>query len=231
MSINKIELPTEGGYVVLLSGGLDSSVLAYALSRAGLTVKALTVLYGQRHAKEHLAAAAISRALGIEHVTLDLSSIRPIMSGKSALLNPDVDVPEGHYADQSMQVTVVPNRNMLLLSLGAAWSVAAALDGVAYAAHRGDHAIYPDCRPEFAEAMNAAITLCDYRPQRLLRPFVNMTKSDIASLGAVLRVPFELTWSCYVGAEVHCGKCGTCVERIEAFQHANVPDPTAYASR
>jgi 7-cyano-7-deazaguanine synthase len=147
---------------------------------------------------------------------------------KSSLMRDGVPVPEGHYEDESMKSTVVPNRNMILLSIATAWSIASGLQGVAYAAHSGDHAIYPDCRPAFADAMNEAIRLCDYSSQELVRPFVSLTKADIVRVGASLGVPFEKTWSCYNGRKLHCGKCGTCVERIEAFELAGVPDPTEY---
>ena len=127
-----------------------------------------------------------------------------------------------------MKSTVVPNRNMIMLSLAAARAIAVGADGVAYAAHSGDHAIYPDCRPEFADAVAAALRICHYTPIELERPFVDMTKADIVRLGAELGVDFSKTWSCYKGGEKHCGKCGTCVERREAFRLAGVPDPTEY---
>jgi 7-cyano-7-deazaguanine synthase len=223
-----IKLPSGKGYVVLLSGGLDSSVLAFCLTRAGLNIKALTIDYGQRHAKEQVAAKEVAAVLGIEHRIVSLGELRPILGDGSSLLNQDIAVPEGHYEDDSMKSTVVPNRNMILLSIATAWSIASSLDGVAYAAHAGDHAIYPDCRPAFADAMNEAINLCDYTSQELIRPFVFLTKADIVKLGASLGVPFEKTWSCYNGRAVHCGKCGTCTERIEAFELAGVPDATEY---
>lgn len=151
--------------------------------------------------------------------------------GGAAPFNESIAVPEGHYEDESMKSTVVPNRNMILLSIATAGSIASGLEGVAYAAHAGDHAIYPDCRPAFADAMNEAIKLCDYTSQRLVRPFVSLTKADIVKAGAALGVPFERTWSCYNGGATHCGKCGTCVERIEAFKLAGVSDPTDYQIR
>jgi 7-cyano-7-deazaguanine synthase len=227
---SSISIPKGKGYVVLLSGGLDSSVLAYWLARAGLVIKALTVDYGQRHSKEQNAAKEVAVALGIEHRILSLGELRAILGDDSSLLNEEIVVPEGHYEDESMKSTVVPNRNMILLSIATAWSIASRLDGVAYAAHAGDHAIYPDCRPVFADAMNEAIKLCDYSSQELVRPFVGVTKGDIVKLGKSLQVPFEKTWSCYNGRAAHCGRCGTCVERIEAFQLAGVSDPTEYVS-
>lgn len=127
-----------------------------------------------------------------------------------------------------MKLTVVPNRNMILLALAGAWAVSTKSEAIAYAAHAGDHAIYPDCRPEFAEAMQGALLLCDWHPVRIARPFLAMSKADLVKLGAELGVPFALTWSCYKGGDKHCGKCGTCVERREAFELAGVPDPTKY---
>jgi 7-cyano-7-deazaguanine synthase len=188
----------------------------------------LTIDYGQRHAKEQEAAKRIATGLKIGHLVLSLEALRPILGETSSLLNREIEVPEGHYEDARMKSTVVPNRNMILLSIATAWSIASHLDGVAYAAHAGDHAIYPDCRPEFANAMNESIRLCDYSSQELVRPFISLSKADIAKLGSELGVPFENTWSCYKGGQTHCGRCGTCVERIEAFQVAGVHDPTEY---
>lgn len=129
-----------------------------------------------------------------------------------------------------MKATVVPNRNMLLIATAAAWAMSLKAASVAYGAHGGDHAIYPDCRPAFADALDQAIRLADWHEVTLERPFVGMDKTAIVRRGAELGVPFALTWSCYVGGDRHCGKCGTCVERKEAFVRAGVPDPTVYAA-
>jgi len=139
-------------------------------------------------------------------------------------------VPAGHYTNETMKLTVVPNRNMIMLSVAIGWAVSGKADAVAYAAHAGDHTIYPDCRPAFIEAIRQAAALCDWHRVELLTPFVGKTKRDIVRLGAELDVPFGQTWSCYVGGEVHCGRCGTCVERREAFKSAGVDDPTVYAN-
>lgn len=146
----------------------------------------------------------------------------------SSQTSEDVPVPEGHYAEESMKATVVPNRNMVLLSLATAWAVSLKAQYVAYAAHAGDHAIYPDCRPEFFGHLGEAIRRCDWHKVEPLSPFIRMTKSQIVKEGDKLQVPFERTYSCYKGGEKHCGKCGTCVERREAFSLAGVPDPTQY---
>ena len=221
-------LPNGKSYIVSLSGGMDSSVLAFYLANAGIKIKALSIDYGQRHAKELESAAKIAKHLGIEHKIISLTALAPLLVGSSSLLAGGEAIPEGHYADESMKSTVVPNRNMLLLSIATAWSVASKFDGVAYAAHAGDHAIYPDCRPEFADAMNKAVGLCDFTPQEIVRPFIEHSKADIAALGTALGVPFADTWSCYNGRELHCRKCGTCTERVEAFELAGVADPTQY---
>ena len=148
--------------------------------------------------------------------------------GKSSLTDAETEVPEGGYREENMKSTVVPNRNMIMISVAAARAIAIGAGSVAYAAHSGDHAIYPDCRPEFADALAGALRLCHYFPIGLERPFVGMTKADIVRLGADLGVDFSKTWSCYKGGERHCGKCGTCAERKEAFRLAGIPDPTEY---
>jgi len=212
--------------VVVLSGGMDSSVLAYWSKDQGDQVVAITVLYGQRHVKELDAARVICDRLGIKHEVADLGGAAQLFAGSA--LTGTGEVPHGHYADESMKKTVVPNRNMVLLSLGIALAVREKAQRVLYGAHSGDHAIYPDCRPEYFRAMGQAAMRCDWEPIHLEAPFMDRDKAAIASLGNMLKVPFQETWSCYEGGELHCGKCGTCVERREAFQLANVSDPTMY---
>jgi len=214
--------------VLIHSGGLDSTVLLYHLLAEGHSVSALSVHYGQRHAKELARAAAIAQRMGVRHEMADLRAVAGLLAG-SSLTSPDIPVPEGHYAEENMKATVVPNRNMILLALAAGWAISQKADAVAYAAHSGDHAIYPDCRTEFADAMRHAIGLADWHKVDLLRPFVTLTKADIVRRGAQLFVPFADTWSCYKGGDLHCGRCGTCIERREAFHLAGVLDPTPYA--
>ena len=213
--------------LVVLSGGMDSTTLLFHLRAEGHAVRGLGVDYGQRHRKELERAAEICAQAEVPFEVADLRGVAALLTG-SALTDASVEVPEGHYEEASMKATVVPNRNMLLLSVALARCVALDWDGVAYAAHAGDHAIYPDCRPAFAEAMQAAAGLCDYTPRALLRPFVGWSKAQIAARGAEVGAPLGRTWSCYVGGERHCGRCGTCVERIEAFHLAGVEDPTEY---
>ncbi|MEM7790514.1 MAG: 7-cyano-7-deazaguanine synthase QueC [Verrucomicrobiota bacterium] len=213
--------------VLIYSGGLDSTVLLYHLLATGYEVQTLSVDYGQRHRCELKAAAAISSELGLQFRIADLSAVQPLLSG-SSLTTPEIKVAEGHYTEENMKTTVVPNRNMILLALATGHAISIGAESVAYAAHSGDHAIYPDCRSEFADAMAAAIKLADWNEVELARPFVELTKADIVQRGAELNVPFEKTWSCYKGGKLHCGRCGTCIERREAFDLAKVPDPTTY---
>ena len=212
--------------VLIYSGGLDSTVLMYKLLADEHEVYALGVNYGQRHLKELAAARGIAELCKVPYRVADLSALRPLLAGSSQT-DDSVQVPEGHYAEESMKATVVPNRNMIMLAVAAGYAMSIGASAVAYAAHAGDHAIYPDCRPEFADAVAGAIALADWRSVALERPFVNYTKTQVAALGKVLGVPFELTWSCYKGGTIHCGKCGTCTERREALAGF---DQTEYAA-
>ena len=215
--------------IVLLSGGLDSATLLAKLVAENRRVLALGVNYGQRHSREIEAARAIAAHYGVEYRLADLRAVSAFF-GKISLTDASVPVYEGAYNEAGMKTTVVPARNLLLVSLATSWAIAEKCDTVAYAAHGGDHAIYPDCREEFAEKLDAVVRISDWHPVRLERPFVGMSKAEIVALGARLGVPFALTWSCYNGGERHCGKCSTCVERAAAFREAGVPDPTLYAA-
>jgi 7-cyano-7-deazaguanine synthase len=216
--------------LVLLSGGMDSATaLALVLDQPVMGFKEVEVVsfnYGQRHAKELESAKAIAEHYKVNHTILDLRGAMEAFAG-SALTGGGA-VPEGHYEDQSMKKTVVPNRNMSMLSLAVGLAISKGFDQVIYGAHKGDHAIYPDCREEFYFALSRAVELCDYNPPKLRVPFITADKSSIALIGHQLKMPFELTWSCYKGGEDHCGVCGTCVERREAFKLAEIDDPTVY---
>lgn len=213
---------------VICSGGLDSVTLAYKVAAEHILAGLISFDYGQRHKKELDFAARASSALDVPHHIIDISGVGAALSGSA--LTDDIDVPEGHYAEDNMKITVVPNRNAIMLSI--AYGIASANEGEAVAAafHGGDHFIYPDCRPGFVKTFEAMQNqaLEGMRQIRLYTPFLNMTKAEIAAAGAALNVPFIDTWSCYKGGEIHCGRCGTCVERIEAFDLAGVADPTPY---
>jgi 7-cyano-7-deazaguanine synthase len=216
--------------LVLLSGGLDSTVLAAHLRAAGDRVEAVSIHYGQRHAVELDAARAVAGRLGIRHDVVDLTVLRGVLTG-SALTDDAVDVPEGHYAEANMRSTVVPNRNAIMLSVAVGVAAARGLARVATAVHAGDHPVYPDCRPEFVAAADATARAgtAGYGDVGVFAPFVTWSKADIAQWGDRIGAPLAQTWSCYVGGDVHCGRCGTCVERHEAFRLAGVADPTTYA--
>ena len=214
--------------VAIFSGGMDSSTMLYQLRAQGHEVKAIGFDYGQRHAVELKAAKAIASHAGVAYETVDLRSLGPVIAGQSSQVNLDVEVPDGHYTEESMKATVVPNRNMIMLSVAVAHAISIEFDAIAYGAHAGDHTIYPDCRTEFVDAMKTVIGLCDWKQVELLTPFVAVSKSDIAKIGGELQVPFGMTWSCYKGGTTHCGSCGTCVERREAFELAGIKDPTSY---
>lgn len=213
--------------ILIYSGGMDSTVLLYKLLKDNYAVHCLSIDYGQKHKRELKYAKSLCEKLLVEHKIIDLTSVTQLLS-KSSLIDSEQSIPEGHYEKESMKATVVPNRNMILLSLATAWAINCGASSVSYAAHSGDHAIYPDCRESFAQGMNNVMQLCDWHSVSLNRPFVDLNKTDICQLGAKLNVPYEKTWSCYQGNEIHCGRCGTCIERREAFYLAKVKDPTPY---
>lgn len=231
MTLSPETRPSATAAVVIISGGLDSTTLVYHLRALGTDVRLLSFDYGQRHGRELDFARETALDLRLCHQVVDLRPVGALLGG-SALTDPGVAVPDGHYTDESMQATVVPNRNALMLDIAVAVAVADGADAVAFGAHGGDHVIYPDCRPEFVEAFTVSARLANdgYLPAgfRVLAPFLHLAKADIVQLGAGYGVPFERTWSCYRGAARHCGRCGTCSERREAFQLAQVPDPTVY---
>ena len=219
--------------VVVVSGGLDSTTMAYSLRAQGYALVAISFDYGQRHRKELDFAEQLAADLGAPWILIDLDAagVTSFLAG-SALTDESVTVPDGHYADESMKITVVPNRNAIMLSIACALAVTRDAGAVAFGAHTGDHFIYPDCRPAFVRAYQTMLNLVveGLASIEILTPFLSMTKADIVRLGAALHVPFERTWSCYKGGALHCGTCGTCHERREAFALADVDDPTLYES-
>ncbi len=215
--------------IVICSGGLDSVSLAHRVASLHSLQRLVSFDYGQRHKKELDYAAACAARLGVPHDIIDIRTIGASLSGSA--LTDDLDVPDGHYAEETMKVTVVPNRNAIMLSIAFGVAAAQKVDAVAIAVHGGDHFIYPDCRPGFIDAFQTMQqhALEGYADVRLLAPYLNGSKADIVSDGAKHGTPFAATWSCYKGGDLHCGRCGTCVERREAFELAGVEDPTAYA--
>lgn len=213
--------------VVLLSGGMDSVTALYSTAREHDVVGALSFDYRAKHNSRELECASFhAKALHVTHITIDLAFIGDLFT--SNLLQGGGEIPEGHYEESSMKTTVVPFRNGILLSVAAGFAESRQANAIVIGAHRGDHAIYPDCRDAFIAAMASAIQRGTYAQIELLRPFISLTKGDIAQIGRGLGIDYSKTWSCYVGGTVHCGRCGTCVERKEAFANADMVDPTVY---
>ncbi len=212
--------------LLVLSGGLDSTTMLY--DYADSIALAVTFQYGSNHNKREAAFAKYHcEQLGIEHIEIDLAFMGKYF--KSSLLEGADAIPEGNYDEENMKSTVVPFRNGIMLSVAAGLAESRGLKKVMMANHSGDHTIYPDCRPEFAEAMGQAINLGTYIGVELVAPYTMLSKSDIVRRGAELGIDYTKTYSCYKGGEVHCGVCGTCRERKEAFALAGVEDKTKYS--
>jgi 7-cyano-7-deazaguanine synthase len=226
--------------VAIVSGGLDSVTLVFDLVSQNYKPHILSFNYGQRHKKELTYAAMVAKRFGLKHDIADLQTITHLISN-SALTSPKavsgdmpfyelapnkIEVPEGHYAEDNMSVTVVPNRNMIMLSIAAGVAVNNKYRSIATGVHAGDHFQYPDCRPEFIYQVSETIRTANDgfhnfgSGQAVFAPYMNLTKADIAVRAFELGVPLHMTWSCYKGGENHCGRCGTCVERLEAIAEA-----------
>lgn len=210
--------------VLVYSGGMDSTTLLYDLFYQGDDLSCIIFDYKQKHKVELEYAVKNCVAKAIPYEIVDISGVGAILKGSSQT-DESIPVPEGNYDHPSMKLTVVPNRNMILLAIAAAYGISIKADRIAYGAHAGDHCIYPDCRPEFVHAMASAFKLCDWSSLDLYAPYLNLTKGDICKIGAALNVPYEMTWTCYNGSVTPCGKCGSCTERAEAFEFAGIPDP------
>lgn len=215
--------------VVLLSGGMDSTTAFYKALGETNVLTTLSFDYGQRHKTELEYAKRLSEDQSVPNVVIDITSIGKLLQG-SALSDPSVEVPDGHYAEETMKQTIVPNRNMIMLSQAVGAAIGIGATEVWAAMHAGDHFIYPDCRPEFINHMNVLVPIATETKTVIVAPFINIMKDEIVRIGGSsgLGVPYEQTWSCYKGGNVHCGRCGTCVERQEAFHLANENDPTLY---
>jgi len=213
--------------VVLCSGGMDSVSALYWANAEHEVVAALSYNYGSKHNPREIPFAKLhADKLGIRHQIINLDFIDKLFN--SALLSSGGEIPEGHYQAENMKQTVVPFRNAIMLSIAAGWAESLEAEGLVIAAHSGDHAIYPDCREAFMKAMADTIREGTYAGIKLLRPFINLNKGAIVTVGVKHGVDFSKTYSCYKGGAIHCGKCGTCVERREAFIDAHIPDPTEY---
>ena len=230
--------------IVVVSGGLDSTTLLYHVIDKGIDVEVITFHYGQKHSIEVGYAKGTCSKLGVKQHVLTL----PTLPG-SSLTEEDVEIPKDDYSVETQRITVVPNRNMVMLSIAASYAIACGVTGIYYAAHSNDQAVYPDCTEVFVEEINEALFAGNYEHVKIRAPFIQLSKADIVEVGHRLGVPFEDTWSCYdpymivhtppmqgrtpttkVGRELlHCGTCGTCRERKMAFEIAGIEDPTVYA--
>lgn len=211
--------------IIIVSGGMDSVSLMHEFKDS--IALAVTFDYGSNHnAREIACAAENCRRLEIEHLVIPLEFMSRYF--KSSLLSGADAIPEGHYTSSNMKSTVVPFRNGIMLAIACGLAESRGLRRVMLANHSGDHAIYPDCREDFVTAMSEAMRQGTYDGIEIFAPYTNLTKAEIATRGAKAGVDFSITYSCYKGGEKHCGLCGTCVERREAFQLAGLPDPTIY---
>lgn len=211
--------------VIIVSGGMDSITMLYEY-RDRIAI-GLSFDYGSNHnAREIPFARMHCERLGIKHIVIDLGFMSRHF--RSSLLDGADAIPEGSYADDNMKSTVVPFRNGIMLSVAVGIAESNGLGFVMMANHGGDHTIYPDCRPEFVSAFDAAAAAGTYNGVRLLAPYTDLTKAGIAARGRDMGIDYSETWSCYKGGDVHCGRCGTCVERREALASAGIEDKTQY---
>tara|TARA_X000000368_G_scaffold417782_1_gene415172 strand:+ start:256 stop:909 length:654 start_codon:yes stop_codon:yes gene_type:complete len=213
--------------IVVYSGGLDSFTLLNEAIRSGKDISALSFDYGQKHSKELHCVEKFCTQESIDSKIVDISSIKELFQGSS--LTDDIDIPKGHYEDDSMKSTVVPNRNMILISLALGYAVTKGAEEVWFGAHAGDHAIYPDCRPEFVEKMDSVARIANYSPIAIKAPYITMSKTEILAIGLNMQLDYGLTWTCYEGKDLACGSCGACHERLESFAANNVIDPIKYS--
>lgn len=211
--------------VIILSGGIDSTTLLYEIMDK-YEIFALSFDYGQKHIRELAMAKATCKKLNINHKVVEFDILNEL--APSALTRKDWKIPEGHFKDENMKQTVIPNRNMVLLSLATSYAISVSAIKLFYGAHMGDHDIYPDCRKEFIDAMKHVIKICDWGVVELEAPYWNMDKIDIVNKGKKLNVDYSLTYTCYKGNEISCGKCGSCVERMEAFKKNKLEDSINY---
>jgi len=212
--------------IVVFSGGLDSTTLLHYVKSLGYEVYGISFDYNQRHKKELDYAKYWGKKLCKEFKIIDISFMKQI-ADNSSLLN-DKEIPHDHYTNENQKITVVPNRNMIMLSIAVAWAENIKAEKVFFGPHANDYTIYPDCRPDFVDAINKASKLATYNHIKIEAPFVDIQKWQIVSLGTKLGIDYSKTWSCYEGKEKHCGKCSACQERKETFKILGIKDPTEY---
>tara|TARA_Y100000310_G_scaffold340952_1_gene438480 strand:- start:1746 stop:2438 length:693 start_codon:yes stop_codon:yes gene_type:complete len=222
--------------VVVYSGGMDSFTVLHRAIESGAEVYAINFNYGQRHDVEISKAIEVCYDLGLPFKRVNIVALNSLINNSA--LTGDIEVPKGHYEDETMKQTVVPNRNMMLLSMAAAYAVNIGATELWYGAHSGDHAIYPDCRPEFVEAMEKVLAIANYEPIELVVPFIHGNKQTILEWGMQRELDYSKTWTCYdpqwdglvkrLGEPKACGKCGSCQERLEAFELIGQTDPVEY---
>ena len=215
--------------VVIYSGGMDSYTLLNQLVNKKIKVFALSFNYGQRHLKELEFAKKVCKSLKISHEIADISNLPSLFAGSS--LTSDLEVKTGSYETDNMKNTFVPNRNMTLLSLAISYAVSLKVNDVYYGAHAGDHAIYPDCRTQFVEKMQAVALIANYEKINIKAPFLHMEKREILKIGLDLGLDYKNSWTCYLGKKLACGKCASCIERLDAFLQLNKKDPLIYQRR
>jgi len=215
--------------VVIYSGGMDSYTVLHRALAEGRHVHALSFDYGQRHRRELEVARRVCHELKVDHQVVDITAIHGLIDN-SALTDTRRDMPDGDYAEDNLATTVVPNRNMVLLSLAIAKAVNVGADRVDYGAHGGDHVLYPDCRPAFVTAMNEVAAIANFSPVAIHAPYLGKTKAEIVADGLALGLDYAKTWTCYRGEALACGRCGSCRERLAAFAAHAIEDPLGYIS-
>lgn len=217
--------------LVILSGGLDSTTLLYDMVHQGYEVEAVSFFYKQRHSKELDFARRTTEKLNIPHRLIDISFMSDMLSKTSLIAKNNIDIPEGDYREESMKSTVVPARNLIMSSIAISLASEIQAHKVAIGVHSGDHDIYPDCRPEFIEKLNEVAKIADYWKVEIIAPYVDMSKGDIVRRGLEIGADYSDAWTCYKGKEKACGACGSCIERLEAFEDNNAVDPIEYENR
>lgn len=212
--------------VIILSGGVDSTTLTYDLLNQGYEVYPITFDYGQKQQPEITAARNTCKSLGLKHLVFDLSSFSE--TTPCALTSEDIPIPSGNTYDEVMKSTIVASRNLVMLSIAISYAQSHQIPEVYYGAQGGDSTIYPDCRPEFVEALNKVSQISDHYPIMVFAPYTSVSKSEIVKTGISLNVDYRNTWSCYTKGPKPCGKCGACTERLQAFSENNSTDPLNY---